>query len=279
MRAGNINMLVELLVWLGFLCYLKNKLVSFSALIVLSAMYNLVTMFFLVLLLFTQDKRKYQYLFVAFFSLCGILLLSYVQNPILFKSFIKNALSAVQDERGLHQPSTLTFLTDIVKLAAAQTDAMLAARIAQILYLCMAVVIAAASWHALTLASRFKDRDREKILIYLSCLVYALVLPRFKDYYYILLLVPTYHIIKKARHTGPYIFLFILVVLPSILSYENPLPGFGGLKCLLDLFWEYYPLILAYFIWGIYLHEIFASERGDGLRYALTQDQTDLHTR
>jgi hypothetical protein len=93
---------------------------------------------------------------------------------------------------------------------------------------------------------------KEKIALFLVCLVYGLIHPRFKDYAYMLLLVPAYYIIVTARYSKAMPFILILCV---ITSPEFVLPGTVSL---FQLFWKFYPLMVAYCIWGIYLHEIFA---------------------
>lgn len=263
MRAGNVNMLVELLLWLAFLLYLKGGLSSFCLLVLLSSLYNLVTIFFLVPLLFVEHEKKRRYLCFSAIVFLGIMTMTYVRDPHVFKSFVRNAMSSLQDERGLHQPSTLPFVADVMKALFPRSAPAAIGWCARIVYLAVVAIVAAASWHAAGATRLFKNGDGGKLLIYLSCTVYALIHPRFKDYYYVLLILPTYFIMARARRVKAGIPLLALVILPSVLSRENPLPGAGRLAPMLDVFWEYYPLIIAYCVWGLYLYEIFAPGRGD----------------
>jgi len=123
------------------------------------------------------------------------------------------------------------------------------------------VPVVALSIRACNAVRSYRFPDKDKIIIFLACVVYALILPRFKDYYYVLLLVPTYFIVKRARHIKAYIPLIVLVILPSILSTEIPLPGFKRFISLLNILWEYHPLIVAYFVWGLYIFEILIAAR------------------
>ena len=89
------------------------------------------------------------------------------------------------------------------------------------------------------------------------CLVYALIHPRFKDYAHMLLLPPAYYMIRNTRFTPAVPFIFFL----SILVY----PPFivPGTEIIFSFFWKYYPLMIVYAIWGMYLHEIFSLSKNE----------------
>jgi hypothetical protein len=82
--------------------------------------------------------------------------------------------------------------------------------------------------------------------------VYALIHPRFKDYAYMLLIVPSFYIMKNIRFTKafPFIFIFAILASPHLM-----LPGIDVLSSVL---WQYFPLMIAYTIWGLYLYEIYS---------------------
>jgi uncharacterized membrane protein len=90
--------------------------------------------------------------------------------------------------------------------------------------------------------------------VFLICLLYALIHPRMKDYMYLLLIVPSYYVIKNTRYTKLAPFLFILFILSS---ERLALPIFSSV---MSLIWAYYPLMIAYCVWGIFLYEIFNYE-------------------
>jgi hypothetical protein len=98
---------------------------------------------------------------------------------------------------------------------------------------------------------RSRVPSREILEVYLICLLYALIHPRMKDYMYLLLIVPSYYIIKNTRYTRLAPFLFILFILSN---QSLTLPIFSSV---MSLVWSYYPLMIAYCVWGIYLYEIY----------------------
>jgi hypothetical protein len=115
------------------------------------------------------------------------------------------------------------------------------------------VVAAAVVFFSYKACMRIKlaETDQRAVLeVFIVCLVYALIHPRFKDYGYILLLVPSYYIIVNTRYSRIAPFLFILF----IMSNRMMLPIAGSIY---DIVWAYYPLVVAYCVWGLYLHEIF----------------------
>ena len=97
---------------------------------------------------------------------------------------------------------------------------------------------------------KFIGTEKKKMLVFLSCLLYALALPRFKDYSFILLIVPTYYIIMKTDRVKSYALFFILTIISA--KYIT-LPGLG---IVYNFIWKYYPLLIAYFIFGVYICEI-----------------------
>ena len=95
------------------------------------------------------------------------------------------------------------------------------------------------------------------MILFLICLVYALIHPRLKDYAYMLLIVPCYYIMKTTRVNKAFGFIFVLSILaaPHLL-----LPGFDILSALA---WRYFPLMIAYTIWWLYLYEIFSAAKNE----------------
>ena len=260
-RAGNINMLEQLAVWLAFLCYLRRRLVPFCVLIFGGATLKILTVVFLGLLLISKDGKKYKYLFISLLILVMIFIISYMADPYMFNSFVSNAFTKMQDERGLHQPSTLALLRDGIKVLHPGIGLQALTTASTVLYAMVCIVVLVMTSRALNILMSGRFRDGDKVMIFLACFAYALVMPRFKDYYYIQLLVPTYYIIRYARSVKSYIPFFVLVILFSILSPESPLPGFKRLNNLMTLFWEYYPLALAFGGWLLYLYEIDSTAR------------------
>jgi hypothetical protein len=164
---------------------------------------------------------------------------------------LRNAFSVVA-EPGAVGPTTHKLIQDLLQLLSnlTGTDVTLST------WPLTAGITLLVIWLSAIAYFILKQRSPElqaKQVLFLVCLVYALIHPRFKDYAYLLLVVPSYYIIKNAWHLRVFPLLFILAILASP---QWPLPLLGTLSVVL---WKYYPLIFAFGVWGIYLHEIFAA--------------------
>ena len=249
--AGNINLVGQVLLWLAFFFYIKRRLILFCTFCLLAAGFKMTPAFFLVLLLLSDDKKKYHYFVGSGFAFFAYLFIQYIIVPDMVTRAIQNAF-AVVSERGTIVPSTYTFISDVFNWLS--KNAGLA--IPQALPLALlAVFVTAVIFLTHKARTRLKSAPVENsrmLEVFLVCLVYALIHPRLKDYAYMLLIVPAYYIIMNSRFTKPNPFVFLLAILvypPFIVP---------GTEIIFMFFWKYYPLVVAYVIWGMYLHEIFS---------------------
>jgi hypothetical protein len=92
--------------------------------------------------------------------------------------------------------------------------------------------------------------EQRKIAVCLACLTYALVMPRFQDYQWILLIVPTYLIMLQLDFVRAYPVIFIFAVLSAA---HQMLPGSAFV---FEVLWNYYPLVVALTVWALYVKKI-----------------------
>ena len=90
-------------------------------------------------------------------------------------------------------------------------------------------------------------KEKNLILIFLFVTIFSFVMPRFKDYDYVLLIAPAFFIINKSDFIKPLFFLTFILILEST---RVTLPGF---KTGYKLLWSYYPLFSAILVWILYL--------------------------
>jgi len=250
MIAGNINLVQQALLWLGFSCYIRHRYKLFCLFVLLAASFKITPVFFLVLLLLCDDKSKYRYFFGAAAVFLAYLLIQYLIVPELFIGFVKNALVVVREKGGV-VPSTNKLIGAVLEAIAKIAGVKIPPFMTPAIFMGCAAAVVYFSYRAWRRLKRAEFDNRETLEVFLVCLVYALIHPRFKDYGYILLLVPAYYIIKNMRHPRMAPFLFVLF----ILSNRMMLPIADSVY---ELLWAYYPLLVAYCVWGLYLHEIFA---------------------
>ncbi len=247
--TGNVSIFEQLLMWMAFAFYLKRRWLLFSVFIVLASAFKMVPIVFLALLWFAEEKKKYLYFAGASLGFCVMMLLSYLVSPFLFQEFVRDTIGRADWERGIVNPSTLACLREAFDLLAAKTGAIIPQLVPRMLFLAIATVVFLMTWRAIKL-----KRD-SLIVIYLACLVYALIMPRFKDYSFIILILPAYFILKKMT-VKAWVFILFLPLLYPVNPANGlfPMPGFDIMAKLLR---EYYTLFMAYGIWMLYLYEAF----------------------
>jgi len=248
-RAGNINLFEEIFIWLSFYYFLEHRYAPFSFFILLASAFKLTPIFFLSLLLFSPDKGTIKYFWITTVLFVAYLLLQLIFSPDLFFGFLTGASSTL-GESGPYSPSTISLL----KTASQYLNQEIGMFVHPVI---LAFVFASISGSLFIFTIRLyrnpgfqKIKDSDKLLLFSFCLIYSIVHPRMKDYAYILLIVPTYWIIKETCYKNIFPFAFFLCILSSS---DITLPGFGVFFILI---WDYYPLILAYIIWFLYAFEI-----------------------
>jgi hypothetical protein len=248
--AGNINLVEQILLWTAFFFFLQQRFALFCVFVLLAASFKMTPIFFIVLLLTSDHPKKYHYFAYAGTIFLAYLAVQYLIYPEMFMGFVRNALTVV-GESGAVGPSTEKFVKEIFALLSQLIGPLPPVFIsAVVIALAALVVFLSGRAYFLLKGTRPGHPDRDKMILFLVCLVYALIHPRFKDYAYMLLIVPAYYIMKTTRLKKAFPFIFILSILaaPHLM-----LPGFDFLS---SIMWRYFPLMIAYTIWGLYLHEI-----------------------
>jgi hypothetical protein len=253
--AGNINLVEQVLLWVAFLFYLKHRLVLFCTFVLLAASFKMTPVFFIVLLLTCDHPKRIQYFVCAAAVFLVYLGIQYLIYPDMFTGFLRNALTVV-GESGAVGPSSQKFVKELFALISQMLGPVPPVVISGVVLGLAALVVFLSGKAYLVLQRVLTDHpDREKLILFLVCLVYALIHPRLKDYAYMLLIVPSYYIMKTTRlkKVFPFIFALSILAAPRLL-----LPGFDILSTLM---WRYFPLMIAYLIWGLYLYEIFSQAK------------------
>lgn len=246
--AGNLTILEQLAYWLGFACLIRGRIWPFSVLIILVAQVKLTPVCMLGLLLVMEARPKW----LAFFaSLAGFFAL-FSANFLLFGENAKKFyLVASQNlmEHGINSPSTLALYNDVLAVFR-RHGIRPPVGTAEMLFAITAVgVLAVALW---TCSQYHKNSKSSGPLLpaLLICLVYVLVMPRFKNYMFIYALMPALYVLRNAgrRFLAPV--LAVLLVLPNADSYV-PIVGIAA-----DLFHDYLPLLCAYLVFAWFVVEM-----------------------
>lgn len=243
-RSGNINLLEQLLLWTAFYAFVSARHLWFCILLVLASVFKIQPLLFIGLLLFPYERKHGKLIAGTILFFAGYLLLSYMLYPELFYHFTINARGTM-GERGAICPSTFAAISAICMLIVPQgLPPMLGKVVLIMLFSVVVAVVVSFAWKISRAIAKRKDLQSRILLVYYACCTYALIIPRFKDYMYVLLIPPAYYLIMHARSVpSGFILAYVLVLLPT----ATKLPIISEWLLL-----EYYPLLCAAALWGIF---------------------------
>jgi hypothetical protein len=241
--AGNIAVFEQLVLWLAFAALLAQQRWTFTLLVVLAAQCKLTPVFFLGLLLVVDERPRWS----PFLGGVALFSASIGANVLLFPLQTREFLASVSSlgERGWGDPSTLGVMQDLVDQLRGLRLAFPEAT-AYALYLTAVVFVLAQTvrwWRVRRAAGT--SRGVEVVLVALA--VYALVMPRMKDYSYVALLpVAWYALAGRQAVTASVAVLAVLV--------PRPLPQLKLWLPLVPQPYVYAPLVAALVLWSMLTH-------------------------
>lgn len=238
--AGNIAVFEQCLLWIGFAALLANRPWTFAVFVVLAAQFKLTPIFFLGLLLVIDDRPRWAPFVGGTALFVAMLGANVVFLPEQSREFITGVSSL--GERGWGDPSTLGVMQDLI-------DQLRGLRLplppitAYVLYLAAvaAVLFYTVRWWR---AQRAAGTVNRVVIVLVTLTVYALVMPRMKDYSYVALLPVAWYVLGgRQAVTASLAVLAVLV--------PRPLPQ---LKLWLPMVMQpytYAPLLGALVLWSI----------------------------
>jgi len=236
--AGNIAVFEQLVLWLAFTALLARRPWVFALLVVGVAQFKLTPIFFLGALL-VIDERPLWKPFVAGTALFAASLGANVLfAPAPTREFLKSVSSL--GERGWGDPSTLGVLQDLVdQLNGLKLPVPMA-----VAYVAYAAVVVGIFFYTVRWWRQSRaDGTSDRITIILATLaLYALVMPRMKDYSYVALLpVAWYALSRSTLQTVPLVIVAALV--------PRPLPQLKLWLPMITQAYVYAPLVGAFAVW------------------------------
>ncbi|MCX6354761.1 MAG: glycosyltransferase 87 family protein [Candidatus Aureabacteria bacterium] len=249
-KAGNVSVIEQFSLWLGFYFFLKRRLLLFCILIICSSLFKVTPLVFLGMLFFSGDTKKYVWAWVSAGAVVLATAASYIFNPVLFTRFMLNAGRVLDRTIVMSQPSTFDLLEDLIRMMKMNMGRTLSSGVHLAVFGVLVAVVLIVTVRRFIMLRSLDLADREKIMIFMACTVYAMVMPNFEDYEYIILIVPAYWILKRSGDVNFYLLFFAFTLFSSVLT---PLPL---IRPLVRIIIEYSPLVLAYLMWGAYLREV-----------------------
>jgi hypothetical protein len=246
LAAGNIALFESLGLWSAFALVLKGRPYVAGLVIAVVAQFKLIPVLFLGVLPFIGPARGWKPLFASGAVFAGLLAL----NPVLLPEMTGQFLSSFSGNPNLNEfgqinPSTLSFLRGIIEFAATK-GLPLPRLLADIGYLLVVVsLLIGAIWLERRHSARLRNVD-QRLLIYLACVLYALAVPRMKDYSYVLLLIPALHVVRHAGAQAMVSLVAVMALLPGRSTY---LPGVDAIVPQLHAYLPWFTTwVLLYFL-------------------------------
>jgi len=238
--AGNIAIFEQFVLWLAFTALLARRPWLFMLGVVLVAQLKLTPIFFLGLLL-VDDERPRWAPFLAGAALFAALTGA---NALLLPGQTQEFLASVSSlgERGWGDPSTLGVMQDLVdQLRGLRVPLPEATAYALYLAAVIALMVRTVRWWRDQRAAGTLDRT---VLVLVTLTLYALVMPRMKDYSYVALLPAAWYVLSGPQAVTASVAILAVLV-------PRPLPQLKLWLPMVPQPYVYAPLLGALVIWSI----------------------------
>jgi hypothetical protein len=242
-HTGNVASLETALIFLAFMCWLKGRHAWFLLFIFAASLFKLTPLFFLGLTFFDRTPRwRSAAIFLGVFLLAEAI--PFRVMSISLHEWLPYANANVGGCQcfgyGYINPSALCMLKDL--LTRGGTVFVLKPLLSAVFALWVVAVFYFTVRAGVFLFKEGRDESRVDLVV-LAILCYALVLPRFQDYYWVLLIPAVFRVLmvrEYARTVGP---LMVFCLLPQ---REDTFPG---LSMYFKIAAFYLPLLVAFGTW------------------------------
>ena len=193
-QVGNISIFEQFFLWLGIYLLLRREWFAGYGSIAIGSLLKIVPGLFLLLPLLLKWSVKNVVLFMITCLLFGAVLIApYWTDPVLFGQFTSDV--HIDDERGRHNPSSLAFFKDAGEMTGLPEVGV------YILYGFFVLLVLLSLYPAIRKLKQHRmipPAEKQLALISLFVIAYTLVLPRMKDYSFIVMMMPALFIIRVA---------------------------------------------------------------------------------
>ncbi|HEY6923989.1 MAG TPA: glycosyltransferase family 87 protein [Steroidobacteraceae bacterium] len=244
--TGNISTLEQVGIWLGFSMLVRGRPYAAAVLLACVAQFKLLPAAFLVLIPLVRPRDGWQAFLLGCGLFVGLLGLNFLISPGLTHDYLSQFTNANvrMDDRGINNPSSLALFRDIIDLTAwvpglsYNRDAGTRVYLFYIAALLL-ILIRAISGRV----QRVLNSD-PRLIVYSGCTLFAVAMPRMKDYSYILMLIPALFVIRDLRRSeGTQNYL--LLALGLMILAQPQQTNVPGLQILIYMLQAYLPLWVA----------------------------------
>jgi Glycosyltransferase family 87 len=252
--TGNISTFEQLGIWFAFSLMLRNRPYAAAVLLACVAQFKLLPAAFLVLIPLVRPQNGIKPFVAGCAVFLGLLAMNQVFCPDLTHNYLNLFAGHMDrmDERGVGNPSSLALFRDIIDLSAYIPGTPYNRTAGTAAYAAYLVALALILVRTMQLYRTQILRAEPRLLLYFGCALYALTMPRMKDYSCVLMLIPTLFVIRDIAHRkiAPRPLLIAVGLMLLAQPQQNYVPG---LQVLIYMLQAYLPLITAAAVLGYVL--------------------------
>jgi len=243
--TGNFAILYFVLSSLFFYFIYKEKFVSSSIVMGFFAAFSIFPIIFngIYLAIKRPFRNVAEYILISLGITSAILVSSYCINPVQFLSFTRHLsgdMSPAYEVGGIYTPTPYSFISGLLYVMNVHSS------------LITDVAILGYIGIILLLTTLYLKRSNQSVLVTSSFIFLSifLLMPRVKPYYFAMLIVPVYFLLKDASVRTKCIGLLIVSVFPAIWFFVKP----DFQNSLLILVYQY-SQIISLFIFFLYMYQ------------------------
>ena len=242
-RTGNIVIINAVLIWLAISQLIQRRIIWFCVFIAIAAGFKITPILFLPLAFLLEKQLALKPVLYTTIAFAGFVMINAFIEPELTRHFFESG-HALLNEPGIFNPNGYSFSQEIANFGLSKlgVENGTAAGILIYVLLVSGFCIYTVKW--------WKGSGDKSVLEIISVVVvlYGLLLPRFKDYDYVLILPALYFMIRRIKVQSFHLF-FLLAILSA--SYVV-LPGY---RYAMYVLWAYYPYIISAGIYVLFVRK------------------------
>jgi hypothetical protein len=244
--TGNISTLEQVGIWLGFSMLVRGRPYAAAVLLAFVAQFKLLPAAFLVLIPLVRPRDGWKPFLLGCGLFVGLLGLNLVVSPELTHDYLSQFSDANvrMDDRGINNPSSLALFRDIIDLTAWVPGLSYNREAGTRVYLFYIAALLLILIRATSGRVRRVLSSDPRLIVYFACALFAVAMPRMKDYSYILMLIPALFVIRDLRRSeGTQNYL--LIALGLMILAQPQQTNVPGLQVLIYMLQAYLPLSVA----------------------------------
>jgi hypothetical protein len=244
--SGNISTFEQLGIWFGFSLLVRKRPYAAAAVLACVAQFKLLPVAFIALIPLVRLRDGWKPFVAGCGIFLGLLALNWAFSPELTHNYLglfSNA-NMRMDDRGIGNPSSLAMFRDLIDLTSYVPGLDYNRESGTIVYYAYLATLILILIRAASIKRAALRTADPRVLLYLGCAVYAIAMPRLKDYSYILMLIPTLFVIEdlgKRRITPNY----LLIGLGLMICAQPQQTTVPGLMALVYMLQAYLPLLIS----------------------------------